>query len=110
MVDHALEPARARASGYDRGVDGPVAGRRLRPGRMIYGLTSWTSWTTSHNASRGRRQTPLVDVDYGRKPTSHKGVKRPRAPGERCLRSGARAKPSDVAYGKRRDKPAWRWR
>ena len=72
MVDHTLEPARARAGGYDRGVDGPVAGRHLGPGRMICGLTSWTSWTTSHNASRGRRQTLLEDVDYGRKATSHK--------------------------------------
>ena len=42
---------------------------------MIDVLTSWPSWpswTTSHNASRGRRQTLLVDVDYGRKATSHK--------------------------------------
>ena len=41
---------------------------------MIDVLTSWTSWTTSHNAPRGRRQTLFVDVDYSRKATSHKGV------------------------------------
>ena len=73
MVDHTLEPAQARGSGYDRGVDGRVAGGRLGPGG--YGLTSWTSWTTSHSALRGRRKTLLVDVDDGRKATSHKGVK-----------------------------------
>ena len=43
---------------------------------MIDVLTSWTSWTTSHNAPRGRRQTLFVDVDYSRKATSHKGVTR----------------------------------
>ena len=49
-----------------------VPGRTWGLGRMIDVLTSWTSWTTSHNASRGSRQTLLVDVDYGRKATSHK--------------------------------------
>jgi hypothetical protein len=41
---------------------------------MIDGLTSWTSWTTSDKASQARRQTLLVDVDYGRKATSHKAT------------------------------------
>jgi hypothetical protein len=73
------EPARARASGCDGGVDGAFAGGLRAWAGMIDVLTSWTSWTTSHNTSRGRRQTLLVDVDYGWKATSHKGVKRQHA-------------------------------
>jgi hypothetical protein len=41
---------------------------------MTHSFTSWTLWTTPHNASRACRQTLLVDIDYGRKATSHKGV------------------------------------
>jgi len=50
-------------------------------GRTTDVLTSWTSWTsctTSDNASQGRRRTLLVDVDYGRKTTSHKSPLRSR--------------------------------
>ena len=71
---------------------------------MIDVLTSWTSWTTSHNASRGRRQTLLVDVDYGRKATSHKGVKRQRArrnTSSLCSPGGTEATHDEVAYAKR---------
>ena len=74
------EPARARAGGYDGGVDGAFAGGLRAWAGMIEVLTSWTSWTTSHNASRGRRQTLLVHVDYGRKATSHKSPFRSRGP------------------------------
>jgi hypothetical protein len=55
------------------------------------GFTSWTSWTTSHNASRAGRQTLLVDVDYGRKATSHKRLKQPRR-WRRCFAIDADAK------------------
>ncbi len=74
MADHTPGAARARVSGYDGGVDGAFRSV-LGPGRLIAVFTSWTSWTTTHNVSRGRRQTLLVDVDYGRKATSHKRLK-----------------------------------
>jgi hypothetical protein len=75
MADHACEPARARASRCEGGVGGVLAGRSSGLGRMLDVVTLCTSWTTSHNASRGPRQTLLVDVDYGRKATSHKRLK-----------------------------------
>jgi hypothetical protein len=70
-------------------------------GRMTDVLTSWT---TSHNASQGRRQTLLVDVDYDRKATSHKRLKRPRR-GRGCFRGTSAVQPPAVRDRWKRAKP-----
>ena len=113
MVDHTPGADTTSCDRVRRRRRRCVAGRSWALGRMIDVLTSWTSWTTSHNASRSRRQTLFVDVDYGRKATSHKRLEQQSAKrlAGACFRGGALARrqaPPSPTRSRPRDGPGTR--